>query len=79
MKRLMFALLLGAALQQITPAAAQQVTSTPGAADATTTVDGRYLPNPPAPFGGVINLNAKDSSPTGRPRWCRRRMRPTCC
>ncbi len=41
----------------------QQVTGVPGAPSATTTVDGRYLPPPPAPFGGVINLDAKDSKP----------------
>ena len=40
---------------------AQQITGTPGSPSATTTVDGNYLPNPPAKFGGVINLDAKDS------------------
>ena len=29
--------------------------------DATTTIDGNYLPNPPPAFGGEINLNAKNS------------------
>ncbi|MGB8555032.1 MAG: arylsulfatase, partial [Pseudolabrys sp.] len=43
--------------------AQQQTTGTPGAPDATTTIDGRYLPPPPAPFGGTINLDAKDSKP----------------
>ena len=38
-----------------------QTTGTPGAPDATTTIDGKYLPPPPAPFGGTINLDAKDS------------------
>ncbi len=52
-----------AALGQVGPAAGQQITGVPGAPSATTTVDGRYLPNPPAPFGGVINLGAKDSKP----------------
>ena len=62
------------------PAAAQQITGTPGAPSATTTVDGRYLPNPPAPFGGVINLDAKQiPSPGGRRPWCRPRAHPTCC
>jgi len=42
---------------------AQQTTSTPGSPDATTTIDGRYLPPPPAPFGGVINMDSKDSKP----------------
>lgn len=45
------------------PADAQQVTGTPGSPDATTTIDGRYLPNPPPAFGGVINLNAAQSKP----------------
>ena len=41
---------------------AQEITGTPGAPDATTTIDGRYLPNPPAPFGGKIGLTTKDST-----------------
>ncbi len=42
-------------------ATAQQTTGTPGSPSATTTIDGKYLPPPPAPFGGTINLDAKDS------------------
>src|SRR5215813_13095007 len=42
---------------------AQQITGTPGSPDATTTIDGKYLPPPPPPFGGVINMDAKDSKP----------------
>jgi arylsulfatase A-like enzyme len=42
---------------------AQVITGTPGAPNATTTIDGRYLPNPPAAFGGEIGLSAKDSKP----------------
>ena len=42
---------------------AQQVTGTPGSPSATTTIDGKYLPPPPAPFGGTINLDAIDSRP----------------
>jgi arylsulfatase A-like enzyme len=45
------------------PALAQQTTGTPGAPDATTTIDGRYLPPPPQPFQGEINLNALQSKP----------------
>src|SRR6478609_4026678 len=45
------------------PAGAQQVTGTPGAPDATTTIDGRYLPPPPQPFTGQIELNAAQSAP----------------
>ena len=42
---------------------AQQTTGTPGSPSATTTIDGKYLPPPPAPFGGTINMDAKDSKP----------------
>jgi arylsulfatase len=42
---------------------AQQTTGAPGSPDATTTIDGKYLPNPPAPFGGEINPNALQSKP----------------
>ena len=42
---------------------ASDITGTPGSPSATTTLDGRYLPNPPAPFGGVINLDALHSKP----------------
>ena len=41
-------------------AGAQQTTGVPGSPSATTTIDGKYLPPPPAPFGGVINLNADE-------------------
>jgi arylsulfatase len=49
-------------------AAAQQTTGVPGAPNATTTVDGRQLPNPPGRFGGVINRNARDSKPYWQPQ-----------
>ncbi|AFM25183.1 arylsulfatase [Desulfomonile tiedjei] len=42
---------------------AQQITGTPGSPDATTTIDGRYLPSPPQPFRGRIELNAAQSKP----------------
>lgn len=42
---------------------AQQVTGTPGSPEATATIDGRYLPAPPQPFRGRINLNAAESKP----------------
>jgi arylsulfatase A-like enzyme len=51
-----------------TTALAQQVTGTPGSPSATTTIDGRYLPNPPPPFGGDINLSATDSKPYWPPQ-----------
>jgi len=40
-----------------------QTTGKPGSPSATTTLDGRYLPNPPAKFEGKINLDAPASTP----------------
>ena len=59
------ALALSAAVLVLTTGStfAQQTTGTPGSPSATTTIDGKYLPPPPAPFGGTINLDAKDSKP----------------
>jgi arylsulfatase len=48
---------------QITPTGAQQITGTPGAPNATTTIDGHVLPPPPQPFKGQIELNASQSKP----------------
>lgn len=62
--RILFALSLGACLLLAPLANAQvQTTGTPGSPSATSTVDGRYLPNPPARFGGEINLDATASKP----------------
>jgi len=47
----------------VTSASAQPTTGAPASPDATTTIDGRYLPPPPPPFQGVINLNATQSKP----------------
>jgi hypothetical protein len=44
-------------------AIAQQITGVPGSPGATTTIDGRYLPNPPQPFRGEISPNAAQSKP----------------
>jgi hypothetical protein len=51
-----------------TPVNAQQINGTLGSPSATTTIDGKYLPNQPAPFGGVINLGANQSKPWWPPR-----------
>jgi len=45
----------------VTTTHAQQTTGVPGSPDATRTIDGRYLPNPPPQFGGEINPNAYQS------------------
>jgi arylsulfatase A-like enzyme len=56
----------------IASAHGQQTTGVPGSPDATTTIDGRYLPNPPPQFGGDINVNAYQS----KPYWPARVMPP---
>jgi arylsulfatase A-like enzyme len=58
----------GALLVASVPSWAQQTTGTPGATNATTTVDGRQLPNPPGRFGGVIHRDAQDSKPYWQPQ-----------
>lgn len=45
------------------PGLAQQITGTPGSPEATTTIDGRYLPPPPQRFEGDVNVNAYQSKP----------------
>jgi arylsulfatase len=63
-------------LAGVAPVAAQQnmqITGAPGSPDATTTIDGRYLPPPPQPFQGRIELNAAQSKPS----WPARVMPPT--
>src|SRR5262249_56325132 len=54
-------LLVGTALSPV--ADAQETTGVPGSPSATTTIDGRYLPPAPQPFGDEIGLDAKDSKP----------------
>jgi arylsulfatase A-like enzyme len=63
-------------LAGIAPVAAQQnmqITGAPGSPDAMTTIDGRYLPPPPQPFQGRIELNAAQSKPS----WPARVVPPT--
>ncbi|MGO4523636.1 arylsulfatase [Microvirga sp. 2MCAF35] len=60
--------LAAASLLSISVAQAQQVTGTPGAPDATTTIDGRQLPAPDPQFGGVIRNEALQSTPWWAPR-----------
>ena len=65
---LAYAMFVAAIVAAARSAPAQQITGTPGSPEATTTVDGRYVPNPPPNFGGVINLDAKNSKPYWPPR-----------
>jgi Sulfatase len=50
------------------PVVAQQTTGTPGSPSATSTIDGRQIPPPPASFGGTINLDALNSTPYWQPQ-----------
>jgi arylsulfatase len=43
---------------------AQDASKASGSPGATTTIDGRYIPNPPQPFKGTISPNADDSKPS---------------
>jgi hypothetical protein len=47
---------------------AQQINGVPGSANATMTLDGKQLPPPPMPFGGVIKEKASESTPWWPPR-----------
>jgi arylsulfatase A-like enzyme len=47
---------------------AQQINGVPGSPGATETIDGKQLPPPPMPFGGVIKESATDSTPYWPPR-----------
>jgi arylsulfatase A-like enzyme len=47
---------------------AQQINGTPGSPNATVTIDGKQIPPPPMPFGGVIKESALDSKPWWPPR-----------
>src|SRR6516225_4653338 len=55
-------------LSAAVPVNAQQVTGTLGSPNATTTIDPKYLPAAPPEFGGIINLDAKQSKPWWPPR-----------
>jgi len=53
----------GALLMASIPTFGQQMTGTPGSPNATTTIDGRYVPAPPQQFTGEIGLNPLQSKP----------------
>lgn len=56
------------ALWSAVPGMAQQITGVPGSPSATVTIDGKQLPPPPMPFGGVIKEKASESKPWWPPR-----------
>ena len=65
---MLFAVLALTALSTASTARAQQINGVPGSANATVTLEGKQLPPPPMPFGGVIKETAKDSTPYWPPR-----------
>jgi arylsulfatase A-like enzyme len=62
------AALMAMFLMTVSPALAQQINGVPGSPDATVSIDGKQIPPPPMPFGGVIKESAKDSRPYWPPR-----------
>src|SRR5208282_3291695 len=66
----MFQILVGILALLFSPPvrAQQQINGVPGSANATVTLDGKQLPPPLVPFGGVIKESAKDSTPWWPPR-----------
>ncbi|MGO9303655.1 MAG: hypothetical protein ACLP3R_08105, partial [Candidatus Korobacteraceae bacterium] len=52
-----------AVLAFVASASAQEITGVPGSPTATVTIDGKQLPPPPLPFGGVIKETAPESTP----------------
>src|SRR6266581_3298896 len=59
-----FSMLTAAAPMFVTlQAPAQQINGAAGAPSATVTIDGKQIPAPPLPFGGVIKESVKDSKP----------------
>jgi arylsulfatase A-like enzyme len=61
-------LILGFACMSVSTASAIETTGTPGAPDATTTIDGLQLPAPQPAFGGVIKDGALQSTHWWAPR-----------
>jgi arylsulfatase len=65
---LFLAVAVAPALSSARPAAAQDVTGTPGSAGSTTTITGKQLPPPDPKFDGVIKEKASESKSWWAPR-----------
>src|SRR5579862_7379019 len=64
----LLAALMITSLTTASVARAQQINGVAGSPSATMTLDGKQIPPPPMPFGGVIKENAKDSTQWWPPR-----------
>ena len=73
---LLSGMFVAAVLAAAPSAKSQQITGTPGSPDATVTIDGKELPPPPLPFGGVIKESAANSKPYWPPRVVPRKGAP---
>src|SRR5467141_3187197 len=63
-KQILLGGMLAATVMAVAPSAwTQQINGTPGDPSATVTIDGKQIPPPPLPFGGVIKEDVKDSKP----------------
>jgi arylsulfatase len=64
-KQILIGGMLAAVVMAVAPSATAQIqtTGTPGSPSATTTIDGKSIPAPPAPFAGKIGLTTADSKP----------------
>jgi arylsulfatase len=62
-RQILFGGMLAVAVATVAPSTRAQIQTTgnPGSPEATTTIDGRYVPPPQQPFQGQINLNALQS------------------
>jgi arylsulfatase A-like enzyme len=65
---LLFASFVAALGLMYSSRASAQASGQSGAASGTTSIDGKQIPAPAPPFGGVIKENAKDSTPWWPPR-----------
>src|SRR5881409_2672675 len=68
-KYILMSVMLAIAVMAVAPSAwTQQINGTAGDPSATMTIDGKQIPPPPMPFGGVIKEAATDSKPYWPPR-----------
>jgi arylsulfatase len=68
MRRFFFLIIAAFILSSAVSILAQEITGVPGSPSATQTIDGKQIPAPALPFGGVIKEKASDSTPWWPPR-----------
>jgi arylsulfatase A-like enzyme len=63
LKKLLFSILAGTVMTWSIQTQAQKISGTPGSPASTYTIQGKSLPIPPLPFGGIIKTDAVNSTP----------------